>query len=109
DRGERRVITQGGNSAPGRRSRKWGALTLLLIVAAAVLPATLSAPDARPRTAPRTARAPAAGARALVSTAVRAASPGGLAGTAESAQGPYRLGEVLVGFRNDVSAARQRA
>ena len=103
------MITQGGNSAPGRRSRKWGALTPLLIVAAAVLPATLSAPDARPRTAPRTARAPAAGARALVSTAVRAASPGGLAGTAESAQGPYRLGEVLVGFRNDVSAARQRA
>jgi len=84
---------------------------LLLITAAAVLASTLGAPAARPRpSAPSPTQGPrAGGASALDPMAVRAASPGGLAGTAESAQGPYRLGEVLVGFRNGVSAARQLA
>jgi thermitase len=73
---------------------------------AAVLVVTLGALAAR-QTTPRASLR--AGGGALTMTAIRAASRAGLAGTAESAQGPYVLGEVLVGFRNGVSGSRQLA
>jgi len=113
------MTTQGSHAAPGG-SKKLGALAVLLVVSALVAAmgaARGSAAVATGSAAQRSTDPPPPSAQAL---ALVSQLPGGgrflhplppelAAVSGESPEGPYRLGDVLVGFRDGVSAASERA